>query len=312
VLYGTIDTLPATESYTGTWVVGGQRILVDVATELEHGPFAIGDLVEVHYVVEADGQLRAVRIAGKQEDDNDDGFELSKAIAVVEELPASDTLTGTWLIGGLSYTVTERTALTRFANSADFAVGSCVVVYFTSDDDGGREAKLIVLRDANACEVDDDETDTNKIFGFVDERPDTYIGEWIVGGIVFSATAETEFDSSLYAPVVGSFVGVRYSVVDEVRVALAIKTYIPPGLGEFNDEGVLEIPAETLQASDTTWQIGGVDYVISDATLLDSSNGALESGTTVRVNSYEDANGDRVATLVSAVGTDLYLPLVLR
>ncbi len=60
--------------------------------------------------------------------------------------------------------------------------------------------------------------------------------------------------------------------------------------------------------------IDGVSYTVTDATALNNTRGALTIGSTVTVNSYTDASGAQVATLVRGITLDrfLYLPAVIR
>jgi len=61
-----------------------------------------------------------------------------------------------------------------------------------------------------------------------------------------------------------------------------------------------------------TWTIGGVEYQVIDATLLDDSLAPFANGQLVTVNAYP-WRGALVATRVNALPTrSLYLPIVLR
>jgi hypothetical protein len=63
-------------------------------------------------------------------------------------------------------------------------------------------------------------------------------------------------------------------------------------------------------AATTTWQIGGREYVVTDATMV----GNVATGDTVLVNSYTDATGAQAATRISDVTLDnlLFLPAASR
>jgi hypothetical protein len=62
------------------------------------------------------------------------------------------------------------------------------------------------------------------------------------------------------------------------------------------------------------WRVGGVDYVVTPATQILSSDALLEVGSTVAVNSFVDASGATTATRIEAIALDyqVLLPLLRR
>ena len=64
-------------------------------------------------------------------------------------------------------------------------------------------------------------------------------------------------------------------------------------------------------AANATWTIGGVNYVVTDATSVSS---ALAVGSSALVNSYMAADGSQVATRIGSLTLTrgLYLPAITR
>jgi hypothetical protein len=57
--------------------------------------------------------------------------------------------------------------------------------------------------------------------------------------------------------------------------------------------------------------VDGVEYIVSDATQLVDTGGALEEGALVYVNSYV-ADGQRYATMIRTQGGKSFIPMAVR
>jgi hypothetical protein len=316
VLYGVIAGLPSTPDLTGTWRIGGPGAAVSVvvtqATVLEDGPFVVGRMVKVEFTRGGDGALLAGKVEGlgPERGENPERAR-GKAYGKIEALPSTSDLRGAWKVAGASYTVGERTRLRD--QGRPFAAGDCVEIYFVVGQDGARAAVKVERAGGDDCA--DGAQEIGRAYGYVEALPaQGFVGAWTVGGVTYGVVAATEFafEGSVGAPTVGSFVEVRYVVVEGQKVARKIRTLVPPGAGDDNRIGTLTIENTSLAAAGSRWSVGGVSYVVTDDTMLEDSITALANGTLVRVNAYTDpATGQRIATRVAAVGA-VYLPLTRR
>lgn len=311
--YGTVEILPPTSALTGTWTIGGINYLVDANTRLEDGPFTLGLLVEIKFVREADGTLRATKIEGKGEI-NDEDQDRAKAYGRIDQLPTTQDLTGTWMIAGIDYTVTANTRLKRDAGS--FQVNACVEVYYQASASGNRTAKKIETQPDAKCPNDADSGETlNRSYGFVEQRPPTgFVGTWRIGGVQYEADAQTTFEESHGALVVGAYVEAAYVAENGVNVARKIETHVPPEAGDITAMGTLQRGTHRLVVGET-WTVGGQTYTVIDATVIDDSQADLTDGQPARINAYTDpTTGQRVATHMTTLDTiySVYLPLMRR
>ena len=126
------------------------------------------------------------------------------------------------------------------------------------NDDDTRRATKVKETDAN-----DDVSDPshNLLIGFVNEKPTGFIGTWVIDGAVFSATNTTKFEEDDGTFAVGSYVKVEYVIADDVRRIIEIETEVPPGAGDEDQVGELEIEGEApfaVAAATTTIAVNGV------------------------------------------------------
>ncbi len=311
-LYGEITALPAatttatTTTYLGKWTIGNVEVVVTKATKLEHGPFAVGRLVKIKFTRASDGSLVAVKIEGKGSPSASDRTRergRGKAYGKIETLGA---VPGAWTIASQVYTVTTSTSL----RSTNLVQGDCVEVYFTTDTAGQRTA-VKIERSSEGCTTRYTD-ESGRALGYVDSLPTTgYTGTWIIGGSTYTVTELTKFETiaSVGAPVKGSFVEVRYKIVNSARIAVEISSRVSPGQGDASVVGKLS--AATGLAATGTGTVGNTTFQINDATIIQDGATNVANGATVRVNGYYDAQGKLVATQVSAI-TPVYVPLIAR
>ena len=310
-LYGEITALPAatttttTTTYLGTWTIGNLEVVVTKATTFEHGPFAVGQLVKIKFTRASDGSLVAVKIEAKgspRASDRTGERGQGKAYGKIETLGA---VPGAWTIASQVYTVTASTSL----RSTNLIQNDCVEVYFTTDTAGQRTATKIE-RSSEGCTPRYDET--GRALGFVDSLPATgYTGTWSIDGSTYTVTELTKFETiaSVGAPVKGSFVEVRYKIVNGAKIAVEISSRVSPGQGDTSVTGKLS--AATGLAATGTGTVGNTAFLIDDATIIQDGATNVANGTAVRVNGYYNAQGKLVATQVTAV-TLVYLPVIAR
>ena len=304
--FGAIVSLPESTDLIGTWMIGERAYSVTTATLLSNGPFTVGLFVEVHYTRTVDGGLLAASIEGKNRIDQEDRRG-GKAYGRIDSRPLSPTVQGTWVIASVTYSVTNTTRLFGSLNISD-----CVQVHYQTDAGGLRVARKI--KQDERCRVDAGKP-INKAHGFVTRLPaNGFVGTWEIGGVLYEASATTQFSETHGALAIGAYVEIEFNVSNGVKLAREISTQVPPEAGELDDKGKLSLGGAGLSADATqTWTINGKTYQILDATLLEDVLGSLSNGQTVRVNAYVNAQGQRVATLVAAEGAAKeYLPITYR
>ena len=152
----------------GTWTVGGRTLTILPGTELK-GPIAVGDVVKVHAVPQADGSLaaREIEVAGaddldddSQDDSNSEAGEDFKFFGVVEAIGD-----GEWTIGGLTFQITGSTEF-----DSHILVGDMVEVELIRNPDGSLTAKEIE-EDNDGPSLDDDD-DSGEDHGGSDDEDD--------------------------------------------------------------------------------------------------------------------------------------------
>ncbi len=314
-VYGEIEALPA-GGLIGTWTIGGQEYVVTTTTKLEDGPFFVGLLVEVHFVVSDDGTLIATKIEGKHAVDDDDRL-LGQAYGRIDAFPAD--LVGTWTIGGLKY---EARTTTKFEqDEGPFAVGACAKVRYFLENGTRVAAKIETESPGDCSEVNG--MPVSRLVGFVEDMPPQgFVGTWTIGGTLVEVTATTKIEEEHGALVVGAFVKVKYVQQGGVNLALEIETHVPPEAGDFTRIGY-------LRKNGTTWSVDGQDFIVTDVTILDDSRAPLTDGQPVVVNAYAAPGAPRLsstlsqatatagtltATRVTAIEAiyNLYLPVLVK
>lgn len=319
-IFGVLQSFPA--ALVGEWNIGGMTFVANDQTEFkqENGAFAVGVTVKVHFRLASDGSNLAREIETKfandddgNDDDNNgarDGAE-GQAFGKIDAFPAE--LVGEWQIGGLSYTATASAKFKQ--DNGAFAQGGSVKVEFYRDSQGRRIAHEIETTSDNGG-VDDNSH--AKLAGFVQSMPTSgFVGQWQIGDVTFSASANTKFKEDHGLLALGAYVTVEYAVSNGVNTIHEIETQVPPGGGDDNRLGQIESVGLVQQAGLTanqTWRIAGANYTITPATILNDSRSNLVVGQAALVNSYTAADGSLVATRVQGLTeiTSLYLSLIDR
>lgn len=306
-LYGEVQSFP--DGLIGEWNIAGITFLTDSATEFkqEKGPFAVGVTVKVHFVIRTNGDFYAREIETKSREPQKNGH----AFGIVESIPANRL--GVWTIGGVEYTANEQTRF-KEKNGA-LEVGVRVRVKYTIDSTGQRIARKIETTKSQGGATQPNHL---KVFGFVGQMPaDGLIGEWTIDNMVYVTDASTKFKEEHGILGVGAYVAVEYRVDNGQNLVHEIETKVPPAAGTQTSIGVINnIGGVTAAAAidEEVWRIAGVDYLITPATDLDDLATELEVGNMALIDSYQAANGTRVATQVRGVTITptVYLPAVQR
>ena len=217
-VYGTIESFPPDE-HVGEWIVDGISYTADSLTIFseEHGPFASGACVEVKYIEDnPGGGYRALKIEteyGYKCESSQDP--LSEASGVVVSFPKD--LVGTWVVDTTTYTATDNTRFEQ--EEGPFFVGGCVEVKYISESHVAIE---IATTEAEECGGEGEE----HFYGFIEEAPDpitaTITNTWVISGMKFIGTPETELETEHGPLKVGACAKVEYRLVDGQNMAYEI------------------------------------------------------------------------------------------
>jgi DNA-binding transcriptional regulator of glucitol operon len=150
-LKGAIESLPSTPGFVGDWKVGGRTVHVTAATVIdqEHGPVAVGALVEVKGTIRADGSIDATKIeiqsASSDSGGSSDEGQSAKLNGTIQSLPTGSGLIGDWMIDNRVVHVTSSTKLK--AEHGAFAIGTRVKAKGLKLADGSFVATKIQVSD---------------------------------------------------------------------------------------------------------------------------------------------------------------------
>lgn len=311
--YGLVESRPTT-TVEGSWQIGGRTFVVNAETTVDEtaGQLAIDTCAEVDYRSTADGDIitklssttdSECTADGAPDDDGstdecDDSMEESDADsdedAADPDVDDAETMTDT-------ITLTTTTTMTDTHGSDD----EC-------GDDG----------DNDSDDTDNDGTAPHEQYGTIEQMPTgTLTGTWLIDGITYVATADTEFEQEHGDFAVGVLVEVEYFVVDGSNQLESIETKPAPGAGPTTRTGIVQSQGAVLVAATTAnqiWQIGNVNYTLLPITQVDEQDGPLQVGALAEVNSYTATDGSEVATRVRTLNRNItlsetiFLPTVYR
>jgi hypothetical protein len=286
-IYGTIESFP--DQLLGEWIVSGVSYTADSSTIFreEHGSFAIGTCVGVNYIEDVPGGgYRALKIETEHNYKCESSPDpLIEASGVVVSFP--EDLVGTWVIGTTTYTATTNTRFEQ--EQGPFFVGVCVEVKYVSST---FEAVEIATTETEECGEEGEE----HFFGLIEVVPEAYTATitstWVISGVEFISTPETEFETEHGPLVVGACAKVEYQVVDGQNMANEIKSewaYQCLGSIGFNQiyGSVVSFPPDLYgtwvisPTSDTTFM-----FMTDPSTRFNDRNHDFNIGTCIEVKYY--------------------------
>lgn len=221
----------------------------------------------------------------------------------------SGTTVGTWVVGGVTF---EATATTQIDETDGPLVneGCAEVDYIVIG--ATNQATKIDSEPAYKCNGSDDDDDDGddgddgddddgsslKIYAVINSFPAApYIGTWTIGGVDYTADANTRFKQEDGSFAVGRCVEVEY--VDSPKRAIEIETedsYKCDGDGVPSDTsyqkmyGILDaFPADLVG----TWTISGTTYTATATTEFEQEEGPFFVGRCVEVK-YQNGTGQAV------------------
>ncbi|MGB0386754.1 MAG: DUF5666 domain-containing protein [Ardenticatenaceae bacterium] len=288
---GLIESFPS--ELVGDWVIGGVTYVADASTQFEQkdGAFAVDVCVEVTFQ-RSGASNTATKIESQDAeecrgDGGGEGENDNEAKGLIESFPSE--LVGDWVIGGVTYVADESTQFEQ--KHGAFAVDVCVEVTFQRSG-ASNTATKIESKEPQECRGDDDDDDDDdnddlKAYGLVESFPADLVGDWVIGGVTYTADASTEFEQEHGAFAVGACVEIKYLPTSNQALEIESEhSYKCDGSngesGESYSEtkGVVESFPSALIG---TWVVDGVSYSADASTRFEQEDGPFFVGGCVEI-----------------------------
>jgi hypothetical protein len=285
---GEIEFLP-TDPMGGTWNVSGISVTVDAATVI-HPPDRTPEVGMVAHVValeQADGTLWAMNITLQTREEARSQVELE---GTIEDLPDTEDFVGTWVIDGISVTVTANTEL----KGATPAISLTAKVRGQEQGDGSIAATEIRVKGPEHEEVEFE----GAVVVFADTRPSV----WVIdtdpatdtGEISVTVTSSTYINENRGPLEEGSWVEVKAlrqtdGTLEAVRIRVEDDTAAPSAV-EFT-ASIVELPSPDCDPVYGHWIFNTqppATVVVTPQTELD---GEPAVGLTAEVKGYLQGDG---------------------
>jgi len=231
----------------------------------------------------------------------------------VESMPGGG-LAGTWTIGGRTFSADGSTQFKQ--EHGALQNGVCAEVKYQTIG-SGYLAKKISSKESSKCgsngDGDGGGEQNSKVYARVDTLPAGLVGAWTIGGVSYTANANTFFEQEHGGFVVNGCVEVDY-IAGTPATATKIATdndYKCSGSGgngggETDPQGQMYGTIDSFPAGLIgQWVIGSMTFTTDNATQFQQEHGAFVAGMLVKVKFYTDASAVNHATRIeSKYGTD--------
>jgi hypothetical protein len=320
--HGRINSLPANPALLGTWVISGTSYVVTTTTELRQkfGPFTINACVQVKsnnatppVALRIETKQDFVCASDEDHGGDDDGghhgmpgVTHGELFGIVKSFPAN--LIGGWQIGGMNFVADSTTEFNQEHGS--FAISSTVEVKFYIDANGINHATKIENKFVNDHNGHDDDGNgihegaEGQAFGLLTSFPTGTVGVWIIGGIEYTVTNQTELKTKHGAFAINGQVKVEYFLDSQQhRIAHEVETTFNNGGVSANSNALLIgfVQAMPTDGFTGTWQISGITFTVDLSSTVKEEHGLVAVGSFVSVE-YTVSNGInlvyKLATLV--------------
>lgn len=303
-IYGIVEAMPMSGT-VGVWVVSGMQYTVTEQSEVktEYGAFEVGKCVKIHLVPGTTDMVRELetersyKCSGGDDDSNDGIPTIGKGELYGELMsfpdPASGSLTGTWVVGTLTFSATERTEFST--KKGEFVVGGIVKVEFVILQDGtflAREIKTAMAKH----EDDDDDHDSDRkeghAYGMIEQLPESgLIGTWIVAGVEYSVTERTKLHEEHGTFAISETVKIEFKV-DSNGLRVAKEIELKSKSRHENEDakfvGFIDRMPETGFVG--LWVVNGVEFSGTLKSKFEEDHGSFVVGAFVKVE-YKTVDG---------------------
>ena len=336
----------------GTWSIGGQNFEATQSTYLEayeHGPLAVGGCAEVKYYSTSNSRI-ATKISSEEAYKCGGQLPPSSTSVPNPEMPDSSSpigqpinsygkyygflvsnpsnWMGVWVIGGQSF---NASATTRFEQShgRGFVTGACIEVEYYAGNGLNEATEIKTSDDGYHCNNvgsppvpgSTPAPYSGQFYGVVNSQPANLIGQWSIGGQIFTTNAATRFEQNNGVLAVGTCAEVKYYISNGVNIASEISrdqgyhcggqpvvaTGTPtadngtsPHLGSYANKVYASVAKLPIGSYVGVWNIGGVDYTASELTEIEMEHGAITVGSCVEARYYVSASAINVLTEVQS------------
>lgn len=224
----------------------------------------------------------------------------------LESMPA-DRL-GTWVVSGESFTAEASTEFDT--EDGDFVLGGCVEVDYVWRDGIRLATEIDTKTDENDCDGDDDDNNATQTYGHVDSFPTDLVGTWVIDGVSYTATNQTQFEQEDGAFGAGVCVEVKYDpATNEAYEIETEEAYECNGDDDDDDNEpgnlrqtygiVSSFPAELIGE----WVVGEMTYTATAVTEFEEDDGPFFVGGCVEVK-YDPNDNNTVYEIETSDSDD--------
>jgi len=311
--YGYVVTFP--DNMVGAWVISdtagvSMSFMTTPNTKIHvrhQYPLEVGACIRVKYFFdEGANYATSVKTSNPR---HCEGFFFdyqppSKIYALVDSAPPTGTMTGTWVLAGVSFTATEETRIEE--EEGPLGVGVCAEAKYDATN-GAMLMRKLESEEDHDCQAGDG-SPRFKLFGVVELMPDgVYTGTWQVSGVSFTVTPTTTLESRHGDFAIGAYVKVyfTYDAASGERTAQLVKTHVAPGFGRWHHRGRFEGWAHDFSGDRII--LDGQSYMADPD--IDVADG-LKEGDMVWINGYQETDGLYITQV--SLDQSTYLPLIQR
>ena len=299
-VYNHVDSLPA--GLVGAWGIGGVAYTTSANTEFkqEDGAFSVGGCVKLHAAnTTTPATIREIETEQEFRCSSGGANAAGELFGLLQSFPTG--LLGAWNIGGLTFVTDANTEFQQVGGA--FAIGMTVKVHFVRDSNGINRAGEIETAFANDDNGNDDNGNGSfdgaegHAYGLIDSFPPGHAGQWLISGIPYTATANTNFAQTDGSFAVGGKVKIEYFLdVNSYRIAQKIETT--------SDNGGATAPSRFMffgfinqmppQGFVGAWAIDQVAFVTDAHSQFKENNGLLALGAYVGVEYFSQAGHNQL------------------
>lgn len=302
-VYGLVEGMPLSGT-VGVWTVSTKEYTVTEQSELkmEYGDFEVGKCVKIHLVLGTTDTVREMETERSykcsDDDDSDDSISGIGKGEIYGELmsfpdPASGSLAGTWVVGTMTFSATERTEFST--KNGDFAVGGIVKVEFVILQDGtfvAREIKTAMAGHDDDGDGHESDRDEGHAYGMIEQLPEgSLIGTWIVAGVEYSVTERTKLHEEHGTFAISETVKIEFKV-DSNGLRVAKEIELKSKSGNENEDakfvGFIDSMPETGFVG--LWVVNGVEFSGTLKSKFEEDHGSFTVGAFVKVE-YKSIDG---------------------
>lgn len=299
-IYNRVETLPT--GLVGVWNIGGVAYTASASTEFkqEDGAFSVGGCVKLHAAnTTTPATIREIETEQEFRCSGGGANATGELFGLLQSFPTG--LLGDWNIGGLTFVADATTQFKQTGGA--FAIGMTVKVHFVRDSNGINRAGEIETAFANDDKGRDDNGNGSfdgaegHAYGLIDSFPANHVGQWLVSGLPYTATANTNFAQTDGNFAVGGKVKIEYFLAaNGQHMAQKIETTSDNGGATAPSRFMLfsfvnQMPPQGFVGA---WAIDQIAFVADASSQFKENNGLLALGAYVGVEYFGQAGHNQL------------------